>query len=65
MDRIDEALASQSVDITLKAPIRAACKLAKANLNVYYSGTDKSELYRITMGTSVSSFFAAESVLTQ
>ncbi|KAH9952522.1 hypothetical protein BGW80DRAFT_1194779, partial [Lactifluus volemus] len=56
MDKMDDELtkASQSND---KSPaLRAALMMGKALLNKYYSLTDKSEVYRIAMGSSSISF---------
>jgi hypothetical protein len=56
MDKMDDELtkASQSND---KSPaLQAALMMGKALLNKYYSLTDKSEVYRIAMGSSSISF---------
>lgn len=55
MDFIDSKLTSNSIDVNLKASIRAACALAKKTLNRYYSKTDDSHVYRIAMRMSISS----------
>lgn len=49
MDYIDSTLATHSVDRALKPSIRAACALAKKTLNRYYSKTDDSNVYRVSM----------------
>lgn len=50
MDRIDEHLATISVDKKYSASIRAAASLGKKTINRYYDLTDGSESYRIAMG---------------
>jgi hypothetical protein len=49
MDHIDERLTNDSLNQDLEPSIRAAITLAKKTLNRYYSRTDQSELYRVTM----------------
>ncbi|KAL1684387.1 hypothetical protein GGG16DRAFT_68413 [Schizophyllum commune] len=49
MDKIDEKLASTSVNTALELAIRAAARLAKHTLNRYYSLTDDADAYRISM----------------
>ncbi|KAI0755861.1 hypothetical protein BC629DRAFT_1257884, partial [Irpex lacteus] len=49
MDRIDEHLATISVDKKYSASIRAAASLGKKTINRYYDLTDGSESYRIAM----------------
>lgn len=49
MDHIDERLTNDSLNQDLEPSIRAAIALAKKTLNRYYSKTDQSELYRVTM----------------
>ncbi|KII83106.1 hypothetical protein PLICRDRAFT_119819 [Plicaturopsis crispa FD-325 SS-3] len=49
MDHIDAVLATQSIDATLSASIRAAVLMGKKTLNRYYDKTDSSEVYRIAM----------------
>lgn len=51
MDKIDEYLTNYSIDPNLEPSIRSACHLAKRILNKYYSKTDMSETYRISMST--------------
>ena len=50
MDRLDEHLATAMISPTYSTAIRAAIRIGKQTLNRYYSKTDHSELYRITMG---------------
>ena len=50
IDHIDETLISQSHDSDYKPAICAALGLTKTVLNCYYSATDHSEVYYITMG---------------
>lgn len=52
MDLIDKRLATDSLKRTLKRPIVAAVKIAKATMNKYYTKTDYSETYRIAMSES-------------
>ncbi|KAI0744391.1 hypothetical protein BC629DRAFT_1299019 [Irpex lacteus] len=49
MDRIDEYLATASVDKTYLPSIRAAASLGKKTINRYYDLSDRSESYRIAM----------------
>lgn len=49
MDHMDRVLTSQSIDRTFEAPIRAALAMGKKTLNRYYTLTDASETYRISM----------------
>jgi hypothetical protein len=49
MDRIDEVLATHSVDKKLHPAICAGCHLAKKTVNRYYNKTDHSENFRIAM----------------
>ena len=52
MDYIDEIFTTSMLNKQeLSPPICAAIGLAKKTLNCYYSLTDSSELYHITMGT--------------
>lgn len=50
MDRIDEHLATVSVNKEYPASIRAAASLGKKTINRYYDLSDGSESYRISMG---------------
>ena len=50
MDHIDHELASSSWNRAYLPSIRAATSLVKKTCNRYYSYTDKSEVYHITMG---------------
>jgi hypothetical protein len=50
MDHIDECLTNDSLNENYEVSIRVATGLSKKVLNRYYSKTDQSELYRITMG---------------
>jgi hypothetical protein len=50
MDLIDKRLATDSLKRSLRRPIVAAVKIAKAAMNRYYTKTDHSETYRIAMG---------------
>jgi hypothetical protein len=52
MDLIDKRLATDSLKRSLRRPIVAAVKIAKAAMNKYYTKTDHSETYRIAMGQS-------------
>ncbi|KAI0763386.1 hypothetical protein BC629DRAFT_1273558, partial [Irpex lacteus] len=49
MDRIDEHLATASLNRMYEPCIRAAATLGKKTINRYYNLTDGSELYRIAM----------------
>ncbi|KAF7793614.1 hypothetical protein EIP86_004728 [Pleurotus ostreatoroseus] len=49
MDKINELLTTYALNYSYRAPIRAACRLAKKTLNRYYEKTDLSEMYRISM----------------
>ena len=53
MDRIDLRLNAQA-NRPLHSSIKAAMKLAQRKINRYYSLTDLSSIYRISMGTSFS-----------
>lgn len=53
MDRIDEYLATASVDKKYSPSIRAAASLGKKTINRYYDLSDRSESYRIAMGKSL------------
>jgi hypothetical protein len=59
MDRVDQVLATHSLDPTLNVAIRSACRLAKATMNRYYNKTDHSENFRIAM-RKFSSFFITQ-----
>ena len=50
MDHIDHELASSSWNRAYLPSIHAATSLVKKTCNQYYSYTDKSEMYHITMG---------------
>lgn len=50
MDRIDQHLATSSLNDSLPSCIKGALAVGKRLLNKYYSYTDHSELYRIAMG---------------
>jgi len=50
MDHLDQHLATSALDLSLPASIRAAATLGKRTLNMYYTMTDHSEVYRIAMG---------------
>ena len=54
MDLIDKHVTTCSLDSKLQAAIRTSLGLAKKTLNRYYTKTDDSELYRITMGKHIS-----------
>ncbi|PIL29407.1 hypothetical protein GSI_09459 [Ganoderma sinense ZZ0214-1] len=49
MDHIDKTLTNASHSKKFTKPIRVTCGLAKKALNKYYSYTDMSDTYRITM----------------
>ena len=49
MDHIDKTLTSQSLNSNYEPAICAALGLAKRVLNHYYSATDHSGVYHITM----------------
>ncbi|KAL1937246.1 hypothetical protein VTO73DRAFT_13915 [Trametes versicolor] len=49
MDRIDEALAGDAINLKFRPSVRVAAALGKKTLNKYYKSTDDSELYRIAM----------------
>ena len=51
MDHIDRHLATAARDDKYKPCIQAAVAMGKRLLNKYYSYTDHSELYRISMST--------------
>ena len=51
MDLLDEFLNDEAINKERHPAIRAACALGKKVLNKYYSKTDESEMYRISMGT--------------
>jgi hypothetical protein len=50
MDLIDERMTTDSINPALSVPIRAALGIAKTTMNKYYTKTDLSEVYRISMG---------------
>jgi hypothetical protein len=50
MDHIDEHLTTASLNRLYSAPVRVALAMGKTILNKYYSLTDASHLYRLTMG---------------
>ena len=50
MDHIVETLTSQSIDPKYELSICATLSLANKVLNHYYSATDQSEVYCISMG---------------
>jgi hypothetical protein len=50
MDRIDEVLATNTLDARYSLSIQATLTMGKKTLNRYYSKTDLSEVYRISMG---------------
>jgi hypothetical protein len=49
MDRIDEVLASNALDVKFSVSIKAALAVGKKTLNRYYSKTDMSDVYRTAM----------------
>ncbi|KAG2050354.1 hypothetical protein BDR06DRAFT_891921, partial [Suillus hirtellus] len=49
IDHIDEILTSHESDKSLNGSVRAALSLGKKTLDQYYSLTDSSEVYQITM----------------
>ncbi|KAG2747824.1 hypothetical protein P692DRAFT_201716057, partial [Suillus brevipes Sb2] len=49
IDHIDDILTSHESDELLNSSVRAALSLGKKTLDQYYSLTDSSEVYRITM----------------
>ncbi|KAF8997612.1 hypothetical protein BDQ17DRAFT_1248460 [Cyathus striatus] len=49
MDHINDCLTAATIDHTLPASIQTAAGLAKKTLNQYYSHTDESETYHISM----------------
>ena len=49
MDCINEVLATGAVDSHYSVSIQAALAMVKKTLNHYYSKTDYSKVYRITM----------------
>ena len=57
MDLMDREFTSYAHDPSYSAPIHASIELAQKTLSRYYSSTDKSTLYRITMGTLLSHVF--------
>jgi hypothetical protein len=54
MDHIDTHLATAAQDMDYSISIRAALAIGKKTLNRYYNKTDHSEVYRIAMGTQLS-----------
>lgn len=58
MDHIDNVFTTGIIKThELDPAIRAALHLAKKTLNRYYSLTDRSETYRIAMGTCYSNYY--------
>ena len=51
MDKIDEVLATNSLNPKYSAAIVAALSIGKKTLNRYYEKTDLSHIYRIAMST--------------
>jgi hypothetical protein len=49
MDRIDEVLATNTLDEQFSLSIKAVLSIGKKTLNQYYSKTDASDVYRIAM----------------
>jgi hypothetical protein len=49
MDRVDELLVEGS-ESRLHSAVKAAMALARQTMNKYYSKTDLSEVYRLSMG---------------
>lgn len=55
MDYIDEVLATNALNnVKFSRPIQAALVMGKKTLNRYYSKTDESNLYRVSMSRSSS-----------
>ena len=50
MDKIDDALNPQANETVYHPAIQHAMRLGKDTMNVYYSHTDSSAVYRIAMG---------------
>lgn len=51
MDKLDQRLATDSIDCKYKPCVRAAVVLAKETINKYYGKTDECHIYRIAMST--------------
>jgi len=56
MDKMHDELEATSKDAKYSLAVRAALTTGKNLLNKYYSLTDDSEVYRIAMGMSLTSF---------
>lgn len=50
MDHIDSVLATNAVNSRCCLAVQAALAIGKRTLNLYYSKTDYSNIYRIAMG---------------
>ena len=59
MDHIDNTLATKSDSSQFSLPIWAALVIGKNTINMYYSKTDHSEVYRIAMSKYIHAFFSA------
>lgn len=58
MDRIDGQLSMDVLNRKYRPSVRVAAALGKKTLNKYYNWTDRSELYRIAMSTSLYHFLS-------
>ena len=58
MDYLNQHLATSALNLTLPASICAAATLGKHTLNKYYTMTDFSEVFQITMGKFLIFVFA-------
>jgi hypothetical protein len=56
MDKMHNELVAASENAKYSQAVRAALTIGRNLLNKYYSLTDDSEVYRIAMGTSLTSF---------
>ena len=54
MDRMHDELTTAADDQTVMPALRAALRIGKKLLNKYYSLTDHSDVYRISVGKSLS-----------
>ena len=57
MDHIDEVLTTNALDDQFSISIKAALSMGKRTLNCYYSKTDLSDVYRVSMSTLLLGFY--------